>query len=90
MSGFTRAEGNQGNPADQTNAADDRRKVDALILSVLDFERTKLGVFFLGRPMNAAPGKTDDANDDENDANESSWFHVGDATAGAARQSIAE
>ncbi len=40
--------------------------------------------------MKAAPGKTDNSNDDENYANESSWFHNRDATTVAGRQSIAE
>jgi hypothetical protein len=85
-----RPDGDQGDAANQADAAHDRRKVNALIFSVLDFERTQLGVFFLGRPMNAAPGKTDNANDNENDADNSSWFHSADATAVAARQSIEE
>jgi hypothetical protein len=57
---------------------------------VLDFQRTKLRVFLLGRPMQAAPGKTHDTDDDENDSDNSSWFHNVDATKAGGRQSIAE
>lgn len=87
---LARTEPDQNNSADQTDDADDRRKIYSLIFSVLDFQRTKLRVFLLGRPMQAAPGKTDNANDDENDADDSSWFHNVDATKAGGRQSIAE
>jgi hypothetical protein len=40
--------------------------------------------------MQASPGKADDADDDENDADNSSRFHNRDATAVVGRQSIAE
>ncbi len=60
------------------------------MFGMLDFQRTKLGIFLLGRPMQAAPGETDNADDDENDADDSSWFHVSDTTATAGLQSIGE
>jgi hypothetical protein len=46
-----------------------------LIFGVFDFQRTKLGVFFLSRPFYSAPGKANDADNDEDDADDSSWFH---------------
>ena len=79
-----------GNSADEANRAHDRRKVNALIFSMLNFERSQLSILFLGRPMNATPGKTDNANDDENDADNSSRFHTANTTKVAGRRSIAE
>ena len=35
-----------------------------------------MGVFLFLSPTEAAVGEADDANDDENDADYSSWFHV--------------
>ena len=52
-----------------------------MIFGVLDFNRPKLGVFLFLSPAQAAVGETDNADDDENDADYSSWFHGADATA---------
>lgn len=51
-----------------------------MTFAVRDLKRTKLGVLFLFAPTQASPGKADDANDDQDDANNSSWFHAADAT----------
>jgi len=48
---------------------------------VLDFERAELGVFLFLVPTEAAIGEADNANDDENYADDASWFHARDATA---------
>ena len=84
------AESDQKNSAGQTDAAGNRRNVDALLFGVLDFQRTKLGIFFLLVPVQTAPGKANNANDDENNADDSSWFHDADVTKAGGRQSIAE
>jgi len=84
------AEGDKKNSADQTDATDDRRKIDSLIFSMFDFQRTKLSVFLLGGPFDSTPGKANDADNDENDANNSSRFHAADPTTIAVPQSIAE
>ena len=56
-----------------------------MIFGVLDFKRPKLRVFLFLSPTEAAVGEADDANDDENDADDCSWFHGADATAVDAR-----
>jgi hypothetical protein len=48
---------------------------------MLDFNRPKLRVFLFLSPTQSAVGEADNANDDENDADYSSWFHGADATA---------
>jgi len=52
-----------------------------MTFGVLDFKRPKLRVFLFLSPTQAAVGEADNANDDENDADYSSWFHGADATA---------
>ncbi len=59
-----------------------------MTFSVFDFDRPQLRVFLFLSPTQAAVGETDNADDDENDADYSSWFHGPDATAVAGRQSI--
>ncbi len=56
-----------------------------MTFGVLDFNRPKLGVFLFLSPAQAAVGETDNADDDKNDADYSSWFHGADATAVCAR-----
>jgi len=85
---LTAAESDQDNSANQTDAADDRRKTDSVTFRMLDLERTKLRVFLFFSPTQAAVGEADNPNDDENNTDDSSWFHGADATAGAGRQSI--
>ncbi len=46
------------------------------MFSVLNLERSKLGILFLCRPTKAAPSKANNAYDNENDANDSGWFHT--------------
>ena len=45
-----------------------------------DLKRTQLGVFLFLVPAQAAPGKANDADDDQNDADDSSRFHDVDVT----------
>ncbi len=52
-----------------------------MTFGVLDFKRTKLRVFLFFGPAQAAPGKANNPDDDQNDADNSSWFHGADATA---------
>ena len=59
-----------------------------MTFGMLDFDRTKLGVFLFLSPAQAAVGEADNADDDENDADYSSRFHSPDTTAVAGRQSI--
>ena len=56
-----------------------------MTLRVLDFKRSYLRVFLFLVPAQATPGKTDDTNGDENDADDYRWFHDVDATAVAGR-----
>ena len=56
-----------------------------MTFGVLDFNRPQLRVFLFFSPTQAAVGEADDANDDENDADYSSWFHGANATAGDGR-----
>ena len=55
---------------------------------VSDLKRPKLGVLLFRGPTEAAPGEPDNANHDQNDPDNSSWFHNADAIAAAGRQSI--
>lgn len=52
-----------------------------MTLGVLDLEGSYLRVFLFLVPTEAAIGEADNADDDENDAYYSSWFHGTDATA---------
>src|SRR5581483_2748862 len=70
----------QDNSADQTDSTDDRRKVYPLIFGMLDLQRTKLSVFFFRRPMQASPGKANNADDDQNNSNNCGRFHAPDTT----------
>ena len=56
-----------------------------MTFGVLDFERSELGVFLFLVPTEAAIGEADNADDDENDAYYSRWFHEADATAAVDR-----
>jgi len=56
-----------------------------MTFSVRNLERTELGVFLFFGPTQAAPGKTNDADDDKNNADNSRWFHGADATAAVDR-----
>ena len=87
-SGLSAAESDEGNSANQTDSAHDRRKTDSVTLSVLDLKRPQLRVFLFLIPPQAAIGESDNANDDENDADYSSRFHNANATTVAGRQSI--
>ena len=78
---FSAADRDQDNSADQTDSAYNRRKTDSMTFGVLDFKRTKLRVFLFFGPAQAAPGKANNPDDDQNDADNSSWFHGADATA---------
>ncbi len=55
---------------------------------VSDLKRTELRVLLFRGPTKAAPGKADNANHDQNDADNSSRFHNADAIAADGRQSI--
>jgi len=66
--GLAAADCDQHDPADETDAAYDRRKTDPMTLGVLDFNRPKLGVFLFLSPAQAAVGETNNADDDKNDA----------------------
>ena len=57
---------------------------------MLDLEGPQLRVFLFLIPTQTAPGEADNANDDENDADDSCWFHGADPTTVAGRRSIAE
>ena len=52
-----------------------------MTLSVLDLDRSYLRVFLFLVPTEAAVGKANNPDNDENDAYYSSWFHGTDATA---------
>ena len=84
------AEGDTKNSADQTDAANDRRKSYPLLLRVFDFQRAKLRVFFFRIPEQAAPDEANDADDDQNNANDSSRFHKCETTMAGVRRSIVE
>ena len=56
-----------------------------MTLGVLDLNRPKLGVFLFLSPTQTAVGEADNANDDQNDADYSSWFHGANATAAGDR-----
>ena len=55
---------------------------------MFNLERTDLGIFLFFVPAQPAISETNDADDDENDADDSSWFHDVDVTTVAVRQSI--
>jgi hypothetical protein len=65
----------QSNPADQANAAHDRREIDPVLFRVLDLNRTQLGVLFLTIPTEPTVGKADDADDDQDDADNARKLH---------------
>ena len=46
-----------------------------MTFGVLDFKRPELSIFLFLSPTQATVSEADDANDDENDADYSSWFH---------------
>jgi hypothetical protein len=52
---------------------------------MLDLDGPYLRVFLFLSPTQAAVGKADNANDDQNDADYSNWFHGANATAVAGR-----
>ena len=52
-----------------------------MTFGVLNLDRSYLRVFLFLVPTEAAIGEADNADDDENDAYYSSWFHEADATA---------
>ena len=56
-----------------------------MTFGVLDLDRPQLSVFLFLSPTQAAVSEADKANDDENDADYSSWFHGANATAVAGR-----
>lgn len=72
---FSAAGRDKKDPADQANSAHHGWHCNAVILVVLDFERTDLRVFLLCCPPESAVREPDDAYNDENDANDSSGFH---------------
>ena len=59
-----------------------------MVLFVGDLKRTKLGVFLFGGPTQAAPGESNDADDNQNNADNSSGFHDVDLTTVAVLESI--
>src|SRR4030095_12671607 len=87
---FPRADCDEENTANQANAAHDRRKINPLLFGVLDFKRTKLGIFLFLVPVQAAPGKANDADDDQNNPDNPCRFHAFDPTVAGGRRSIAE
>ena len=52
-----------------------------MTLGVLDLEGSYLRVFLFLIPTEAAVSEANNPDDDENDADYSSWFHEADATA---------
>lgn len=52
-----------------------------MTLGVLDFNRPQLRVFLFLIPTQAAISEANNTNDDQNDADYSSWFHGANATA---------
>ena len=56
-----------------------------MTFGMLDFNRPKLRVFLFLSPTQAAVGEANNPDDDQNDADYSSWFHSADATAAAGR-----
>ena len=59
-----------------------------MALGMFNLERTDLGIFLFFVPAQPAISEADDADDDENNADDSSWFHDVDVTTVAVRQSI--
>jgi hypothetical protein len=66
----------QGDPADQTNPAQDRREIDPVFFLMSDLNRTQLRIFFLGIPPQSTIGKAHDADDDQDDANNARRLHL--------------
>ncbi len=53
-----------------------------MALGMFNLERTDLGIFLFFVPAQPAIRETNDADDDENDADDSSWFHDVDVVIG--------
>ena len=85
---FATAYRHQHDSADQTDATDDRWKRNSVPLGMTDLEWAKLGVFLFFSPAEAAPGKTDNPDDNQNDPNDSRRFHGSDVTTVAGLESI--
>jgi hypothetical protein len=67
----------QQNSADNTNAANDRPDRHGMFLVLVNFERAQFRHVFLGGVTGvAAVGQHNDADDEENDAKNASWFHA--------------
>jgi len=52
-------------------------------LFVSDFKWAQLGVFLFCRPTQTAPGKADEADNNENNADNTGWFHWRELTTAA-------
>ncbi len=46
------------------------------MLGVLDLKRPQLRVFLFRRPVNTAPGESDNADNNQDDADDPQWFHL--------------
>jgi hypothetical protein len=65
----------QGDPADQANAAHDRREIDPVLLLMSNLNRPELRIFFLGIPPQSTVGKAEDTHDDKYDADDARGLH---------------
>lgn len=70
-----RAHDNQGNSAHKRNRTQDRGNRNCTLLLVRDLNGPQINVFFLMGERHSADRKADDADDDEDDAYNSSGFH---------------
>jgi len=67
----------EGDAADQGDAAKDGRDGDGAGLLVLDLDGADLGVLMFVGEAEAADREADDAEDDEKNADDGGWFHGG-------------
>lgn len=72
-----RACDDEHNASGQNKAAEDGRDGHGLFLLVRDLERAEIDIFFLVVEAEAAEGKADDAQHDEDDSDDCGRFHEG-------------
>jgi len=70
------ANDDQADAADEGDGAEDRGNGDGARLLVRDLERTEVDVLLFVGEAEASDGKTEDADDDQNEANDGGRFHV--------------
>lgn len=88
MLSLSASDDHQYDAAYDQQSTEHRWERDALSLRMFKLERTKLGVFFLCRPVYPAKCEADDASDDEDNADNAGWFHSFDPTKRAGLRSV--